>query len=476
MVGTDRCPIDHDQMRWLWKHNGPVLDELRQIVEPLTEAVASRVENDLRVEDVVEFETRGAFVQRNVPFGEPYAMLPPRMFDELTDQTMIAPEIPRNARDIEALVDEYGDRRNRAPMENSRESARYDWLTTGDTYQDELVEALQSLRDRNISIDPVKWQRYKEAGKEQARRGRYDLDIITMRRAGSLKTMRGYELYAELADNHATGEFENFMIMQTATLDEGGHWRGLIPVGYLFMPVGEYGEEFAERLLRTTTYVVNATGRTVQPLARTLAETHEEAITKYTARGADERPLDVALTMMTQEGARSIMEAVALLTANKVEGYDDPERLFGEIIEQGILEQFTRSMPMGLLGPLAFSGKYFPEILRNKGDGRLELNRDVLDTLKLTKYKKAAMEIGEWTTYWSLTDEERKDVEPPVATSLICPAAMPGGALKRMSGAMLKAFKAFHFSPEQLQLESDATPTSCSASVLDTVPPISFSV
>lgn len=451
MSSGDTCPIDHTTMQWLWEHNQVIQDELREVVEPLTEQVSSRVEANAHNWDVVAYETQKTGVQRDVPFGEPYTFLPPRLFDRLADVTTEAPLIPSDESEIKQLVDSYKVRRLQPPAEGMDGFFTYSWWTTSEENTDALNADLKDLSSRGVQIDAATWERYKEVGREQARMGRYDLDLISWRRSKSIKNMRSSEIYTNLVDNYATGNFDNFMIMPTSMLDVGGQNEGLIPVGYLFMPVGEYGPVFAEKLLRTTTYMVNTTGYTIRPLAATLAKDHENVIRKHTARGSDGRPLDTALIMMIGEGSRSIMEATALLTANKVEGYDDPDVLFEAIVEQGILEQLTRSIPMGVLGPLMFAGKYFPNILQNKGDGKLALNPDVMAAIKQAKYEVAAAEIGSWMTYWSLPEDQRKDMtNHPDATSLICPAAMPHGALERMSRAMKAAFKAFRFGPQEL--------------------------
>lgn len=443
MSNGNTCPIDHGTMRWLWEHNKVILDELREVVEPLSEHLSSRVEADAARWDVVAYETQGVQVQRGIPFGEPYTFLPPRLFDRLADITTEAPVIPSEEAEIKQLIDAYKQRQTEPPAEGMEGWLDYRWSTTGERTTNLLYGDLKDLSARGVRIDAATWERYKEVGRQQARAGRYELDFISARRAKSIKNMRSLSSFSGLVDTHATGNFDNFMAMPTSALDVGGLSKGLAPVGYLFMPVGDYGSKFAEKLLRTTAGMVNVAGHSLRPLAARLAQEHRDVIVKHTARGKDGRPLDTSLIVMTQEGARSIMEATALLTANKVEGYDDPDRLFEAIVEQGILEQFTRSIPMGVLGPTAFSGKYFPHVLQHKGNGKLALNPGVMSAIKRAGREVAAAEAGSWMTYWALPEDLRKETAAPAATSLICPAAMPHGALQRMAGAMCTAFKAF---------------------------------
>jgi len=429
-------------MRWLWDHNRGVQDELRSIVEPLTDHACEYIDYGVANYDVVAHETDWKHVQKNIPFGDAYTVLPPRLFGPLNGNE--APVMPRTEEEAEALVRSYVARKDDSPYEEPFFS-QASWAVPNDDYFGTVEQTLKNMIRIGVTIDPVKWERYKEVGREQAASGRYDLDIISARRTKSIVNMLSCDVYKDLVNTHGTGCFTDFMMMPTAALDIGGKNNGLVPVGYLFMPVGEYGPDFSEKLLRTTTYMVNTIGHTVGPVARTLAEEHPEVITKHTARGADPGPLDRGLTMMTQEGARSIMEATAFLTAQKVDGYDTGEALFEAIVEQGILEHFTRSIPMGVLGPFAFLGRYFPDILQNVGHGKLRLNPEVMDAIKDAKRENAKNELGGWAAYWAASEEARKELTPPHATSLICPAAMPHGALSRMSRSMLGAFNAFHF-------------------------------
>jgi|GEM_PF-2295230 len=447
---AETCPINHDQMKWLWEHNKPIMDELREVVEPLTEAASDHFEANTADRETLSAEMLRGQVFRDVPLGEAYTLLPPRLFGTLAPGMANEPTIPRSSWGARQLANAYEWRRQNPPDEGAYQvQPAYNWAYRSGDLSDHLYESLRSMRRRGIEIDPVKWERYKEVGREMIAAGRYDLDVIHIRRAENIAHMYSDRNAAKLADDHATGVFESYMMLCTDAYDADGKSQGLIPVGYIFMPVGEYGPEFAEKLLRTTAYAINDMQRSLVSLAPTLVEGHEDLLRKHTARGDDGRPLDASLITMTQEGARSIMEATAVLMANKVEGFDDPDELFQAIVEQGILEEFTRVLPMGSLGSLAIEGKYFPHALVHEGNGKLGLNPEVAAALKQAKMERAKMELGAWAAYWALSDAERADVDPPASTSLICPAAMPHSAIRRMSGAMLKAFQAFNFRPRE---------------------------
>jgi hypothetical protein len=319
---------------------------------------------------------------------------------------------------------------------------------------DDMLSDLQWMTMHGTSIDPTKWEQYRQAGREMVDRGRYDLDIISLSKGNSVKSMYHYPPLARLAHAHATGMFEHYMTMPTVALDIDGRSFGLLPAGYLFMPVGGYGLRFGEKLLRTTAYMVNSSQLVLHESARKMAETHPEAIARHMTRGRDGRLADASLISTFQEGARSSMEAIALLTAEEVPGFEDPDLLYEALITQGVVEEFTRAVPMGLLGPLVFAGKYFPGLVVRLGDGRLILNPSIMAEIKQTKRAMAELDLAEWVLYWAVREgaceqaenESEQPVLPPIATSLICPAAFPHGALTRMNHATLVAYQAFEFS------------------------------
>jgi hypothetical protein len=112
------------------------------------------------------------------------------------------------------------------------------------------------------------------------------------------------------------------------------------------------------------------------------------------------------------------MEVIALLTADRVQGYDDPNVLLEAIIDQGIIEEFTRAIPMGLIGPLVFAGKYFPNLLLHDGSGKLVLNPLIMNEIKRVKREMARQDMAEWMVYWSVPEERYNAPDcngPPVS-------------------------------------------------------------
>lgn len=443
MALHEQCPADRDIASWLWEHNKSVLDDLRGVVEPLAEELSDSVGADVATQDGVSRETLMTPVQDNIPFGMPYTLLPPRLFSGLEDGPEV-PELPKDEVEARELIRTYSVRSQEPPITGMPKEA---YTTTPKERMGHILHDILWMMERGTSIDPVIWEQYRQAAREQARQGRYDLDMISLGRGNAIKNMYHFRPFVELAFTHATGRFEHFMTMATAALDVDGPSYGLLPAGYLFMPHGAYGTQFGEKVMRTSAYMISVAQQVLHEKAKYIAETYPAAVEQHTTRRRDGRPADASLVSVTQEGSRSTMEVIALLTADRVPGYDDPDELLEAIIDQGIIEEFTRALPMGFLGPLVFSGRFFPNLLQHNGGGKLALNLDIMGKLKTTKRAVAQQDLADWSIYWSTpeVDRKEKDMMPPTATHLLCPAVMPRGALPRMNRAFLEAYKAFDF-------------------------------
>jgi hypothetical protein len=438
MSVSEGCPVTITNIAELWAYNRPVLDELQTVVEPLATELAAYVDADIARGDGVTRETLATRTQHTIPFGAPFTLLPPRLFGGLYEDIGV-PRLPQDASEAQQLVASYRQRAEAPPREDMPTGT---YTTTPEAHMEKLLADLLWMQRQGVVIDPARWERYRQVAREQAEHGRYDMDISSVNRGNSIKSMYHYAPLARLVHAEATGAFDHYLSMPTVALDIDGPSLGLAPVGYLYMPEGAYGPQFSEKLLRTTAYMIQSAQRALGARARQLAHEHPDIIARNTTRGHEGRSLDATLISTAQEGARSTMEVIALLTADKVRGYDDPDRLVEAIIEQGIIEEFTRAIPMGLLGPLLFTGKYFPNLLLHTGSGKLALNPFIMQEIKKAKRAMALQDMAAWAQYWSLSEEDRQAVLPPVATSLICPAALPHGALTRMNRALLRAYQA----------------------------------
>ena len=212
----------------------------------------------------------------------------------------------------------------------------------------------------------------------------------------------------------------------------------------LAVPVGEYGIEFAQRNISATALMQAAAYTNVRELARQVTEGHEDTLQKYTARAAG-KPEPTAETTMDslQEGILSVMQSVAILTQEKVEGYDDPIALLEDIVKSGLIERLARYTPMGFVGPMALSGKYCQNSLVRTNDG-LAFSEGFEDYLKEKRdeYVKMVEKVAERDDSKSVL----QDISQPIGR--VCPVSGKGGGIQALANTYLELVKSAHLSKE----------------------------
>jgi len=138
---------------------------------------------------------------------------------------------------------------------------------------------------------------------------------------------------------------------------------------HLMMPIGEYGEEFGQRVMAAAA-VTQIVAEDVRGMAQIATAGHEATLHTYTARGSDGAGANSYTTMHTvQEGILSVMQAIAFLTAERVEGYDDPSALLSDLVREGLIERLARYTPMGFIGPMTLTNQYVPGAIERTDRG-----------------------------------------------------------------------------------------------------------
>jgi len=202
----------------------------------------------------------------------------------------------------------------------------------------------------------------------------------------------------------------------------------------LVMPVGEYGAEFAQRAVATTALIQAAAHRSIHQLAGQVTEGHEATLHEYTARAHEAPEATAETTMETlQEGIMTIMQSVAILTAEKVDGYDDPIALLEDIVKSGLIERLARYTPMGFVGPMAISGRYMPNSLVRTETG-LVFSEDFEEFLRERRDKY----MGEYVLRAVSDDTKRKGAQP---LGRICPVSGKGGGIQALASTFLALMK-----------------------------------
>lgn len=428
---SELCPVNHDAMRQLWDYNGDSLRELDDLTREMAQGLEAVVPDDITC--IQSFEhSKDTLVQHGLPYGAPYTYLPPRLFDGLFETTHQA-TLPESEEEAKRLVDDYLSRAEQGVTQTG-EYGHIPQKPLQSSYINLLPYFITRVAAQEV-VDLQTWERYKEFGREQVQNGYYDLEQVSVRRAASDYSAKFFSPRKNFLDNTATGRSENYSLMGTSILGRDGEYLSdIIPVGYLTLPIGAYGAEFQERLLRGGTYLIDTIESELGHLSEQVGEQHSDILQAFTARGSrDEGRGDAeGLRRTMQEGIRTTMEAASILMAEKVPGYDNADDLFNAIVDQGIIEQFARKMPLGLTGPMALNGYFVPGMLQSNSQGKLSLSKESLDAMQRVKDEFRDSVLGGWIMYWSdlVSDERRKDMFAPMDFGLMCPAAFAHGAVE----------------------------------------------
>jgi hypothetical protein len=205
----------------------------------------------------------------------------------------------------------------------------------------------------------------------------------------------------------------------------------------LLLPVGEYGPEATEKLLR----LVMATSdliKTAPPIDRgirdRLDQDDKRLLAAYTARSrerSEDNMKDFAVHGVKNtltEGMLSAAQTISMLTAQKIDGYSHDE-LVAMILGSDIIEQFTRLVQPAYIGPTTLSGVYLKDAMVIR-DGKPVLSKEAIAVLGEMRKRHIEDILAEWALY-----EEGKG-EKPTVLGLVCPAAAPNGAITTVKRAL----------------------------------------
>lgn len=212
------------------------------------------------------------------------------------------------------------------------------------------------------------------------------------------------------------------------------------------LPIGAYGIDAATRLAQTTVYlcdVIKESGELRAGIEGRLTPEIEAVLAEHTARTREryeQEPNSADKSMhglknSLAEGVLTIAQVISFLSAEKLPGYDDHGALVSEILDGGLIEQFTRSIRPGYIGPLTLSGVYMPGVLESD-QGKLSLSKGALDYLGENRKEFYEEMAAKWHAY----QESNGSGTKPDMLGMTCPAAKPNGAL----GIAKLAFKQFY--------------------------------
>jgi hypothetical protein len=397
---------------------------LQSALDPLAKLAASRI-HLIAVREPNVLRERAANVPTcQVPFAPEYAELPPEFFGN----GVVA--FPESVEAADLLLANF--------------AAAHPGLGTREGWETSLGRSVKGrIANKELSLDTGAWTEY-EALHAAHQAGDTDLDLFDLWLYRSRELSKNAGKFAPYQ-----GRFDTFVYGKAAT---GAAAKMDVPSN-LVMPVGAYGQAFADRLLRATIITIEQLASVVDIEASDVAAQYADVLARRTARGQAEENLQISLDdgpdkrdpitaatpkAILQEGALSVMQAVALLTADKIPGYEDPDVLLRDIIDQGLIEQVTRKLPMGYVGPLALKGVYHPNPLKIV-DGELQLTATFQEHLRAERASFLARVLDHLALrhmVFQTAAEEDKEVFSEGQLGIMCPVAGQNGGLRKMAAAM----------------------------------------
>lgn len=151
---------------------------------------------------------------------------------------------------------------------------------------------------------------------------------------------------------------------------------------------GNYPDAFYIKLLRTTKIMMELAANGLGDISKKTAENYSQLLLHETARGeAHQRegtPFESAPLGATLEGILSFHQFLMAMMTDVVPGAATPQEALRDIIfrgenRQGLVTDFTRRLPMGMLGPQSIFGHRVKDPIVRTNDGSLRLSQDMID-------------------------------------------------------------------------------------------------
>ncbi len=204
---------------------------------------------------------------------------------------------------------------------------------------------------------------------------------------------------------------------------------------FALLPIGEYGEAFARDLFKAM-QLMNACTLLVKEQAQSIATSHRDVF-QQTARGRDS--IENGAWFALQEGVLSLFQTLSLCTAEKVEGYDNPEQLLRDVITAELPNQLAYLAPAATIGPLSLMGKYIVHLVQKTERG-LIINPEAKHAMLIRKKEEHDRKTLEYIHL-----RENQSLELP-ALARGCPVAFESDELrttgiKELSGLFLTMFE-----------------------------------
>lgn len=410
---------DNEVKREHWANYLPVNQRLSEVVE--------RLADDL-VDVTVALEATGEKLEETsntyiFPYGR-MSVLPPALFGEINEDVIASNgslEIPTDTEKMMEMIIEY-----EKWVDRLDSSGKYTHIAVPTSAI--LLDAMKEVAGREYPSD--QWGQ----SAEQTSRALQKEPLFTMdvHRVAQINAGVFYldELPSELRPFYR--QIKEYVIAPSQLVPEDGRTTSVRELPQI--PIGQYGQEAAEKLARAVTFfgdIIRASSIIDNSISEIAADQNTgNILRKHTMRTResyeDGNPahLKNGLSDALVGGILSMAQVISFLSAEKVEGYDNFDDLVVGILDSDILEEFARLAPVGYIGPVTLGGIYIPHSLEVKGS-HLALSKQMKDYL-------SAMHRGymmDMANAWKQYDSNPHHSPMPRTLGLSCPASEPHGAI-----------------------------------------------
>lgn len=166
----------------------------------------------------------------------------------------------------------------------------------GFSQDDSAIEALGlAIQDNLKTINAPDWASYEQAHAQSRNEGAQDVFL-------QWRVVRAVARASIAVVEAPTHRFASFVYAQAHTREPNAIFNNVA------IPVGEYGEEFARDLLKSTVYTIQKLDEVVDAEAAAATVAHTDVLRNYTARApkeGDDEPTATSTKATLQEGALS---------------------------------------------------------------------------------------------------------------------------------------------------------------------------
>lgn len=456
---------ERESVQQHWQNFGDIHRKQRDICNEMVRAEIGTIDlYELQRPKTHDFVTG---VRGTLPYGAPYKLLPPDLF--LDGENPALPTSVENAKRLAARYEErlrspnpertmgllavglsemepyYMDHHigrsfKRVPQELrvmlDKERWQYECLNERNKT---LEQRLIYLMETEEKIVESKWNIYRRMGEKALRLPQYEMDMLSMHRTVNVQRhVQGSDLHRNLP----MGNFEFFIHSRTAMefralypAYEGDRKiltaESAFPAAFVDLPIGDYGMDFTNNVTRWTLHGIAQADCTLGGFASKMTREHDPLFNYYWGLGKDDYydSLHDILISTYAIGKLSVAQAIMLLTAEHIEGYQTGNDLLRGLVEADLVAEFTRHIPLGLLSPTVLEGLFIEGLVQKGGKKGLKLNPDVLAVFKKHQKPFQARMAHVWQ---KLKDPAiLAEITPniPDFAGFICPAAYRNGAI-----------------------------------------------